>query len=420
MTLNHERISARTAALLLTVILLLGFAFRMWIILPYSQGPNGYSDENGYQTGGITFLNTGYISYADADEQTAATCVGMQATLASLFWLFGYTPQGLTVSHLFFSCFSLISAITIYLLAHQLHSRLAGLLGAALCALEPGVASLSCIFLTETPYICFNLLALYLLLRCAQEWHLGYFWGGVLCMIAAALFKGLALLVFLAVIPVLFRRKIPLKRWLPKAAIGTLAFILCFTPWWVRNYQLLGKFVPFTANRGDIQLMGSYMGFGYPEGTYQEKVNELDAEAWNQNYQDDTERRFARRGEVGKERLAQWFQENPLAFLFSHLIYKPFVMTVDRFQPVYIMPLWMISAAWWGCLLLACWGLLCPRFGGRVRPDYYAPLFYLLISVFATAIYAPLARYGAPYVPLWLFYTACGGADLLQRIKPKR
>ena len=84
--------------------------------------------------------------------------------------------------------------------------------------------------------------------------------------------------------------------------------------------------------------MGSYIGFGYPEGTYEEAVLQSDREAWEQGYQDDMERRFARRGEMGKERLWQWFTENPLAFVASHLLYKPLALTVSHLRTVDLMP----------------------------------------------------------------------------------
>lgn len=128
------------------------------------------------------------------------------------------------------------------------------------------------------------------------------------------LFKGLGLLALVAPAALLLRRRENLRPWLLRACAALAAFVLLFIPWWVRNGLLTGEFVPFTANRGDIQLMGSYIGFGYPEGTYEEAVLQSDREAWEQGYQDDMERRFARRGEMGKERLWQWFTENPLAF----------------------------------------------------------------------------------------------------------
>ena len=58
---------------------------------------------------------------------------------------------------------------------------------------------------------------------------------------------------------------------------------------------------------------------------------------YTSGYQDDMERRFARRGEMGKGRLWQWFTENPLAFVASHLLYKPLALTVSHLRTVDLM-----------------------------------------------------------------------------------
>lgn len=187
--------------------------------------------------------------------------------------------------------------------------------------------------------------------------------------------------------------------------------MLLFIPWWVRNGLLTGEFVPFTANRGDIQLMGSYIGFGYPEGTYEEAVLQSDREAWEQGYQDDMERRFARRGEMGKERLWQWFTENPLAFVASHLLYKPLALTVSHLRTVDLMSDRLMALVWWGCLALAAWGLLCPR--GRACAARVLCAGGLSAGGHADHGHlCALPRYGVSHVPIWLVYSGAGLQDL--------
>ena len=379
---DEGRLTPRRAALVLAVLLALGLALRVAAIVPYAMGPNTYSDDNGYLTSGITFARTGYIAYADPGLQTTAIGPGMPLLLGGLIALLGADPAGLVAAHIVFSCIGLLTAVAAYLLGALLCSRVAGLIAAGLCVLEPALLSVNIVFLTETPYMCLNLFAIYFLLASVREWRWGRYWAGVLCMCGAAFFKGLA------------------------------AFVLLFIPWWVRNGLLTGEFVPFTANRGDIQLMGSYIGFGYPEGTYEEAVLQSDREAWEQGYQDDMERRFARRGEMGKERLWEWFTENPLAFVASHLLYKPLALTVSHLRTVDLMSDRLMALVWWGCLALAAWGLLCPRLGGRARRGYYAPAVYLLVATLITAIYAPLPRYGVSHVPIWLVYSGAGLQDL--------
>ena len=399
-------LSRRTAAVLLAVILLAALAVRIALILMFSMGPNFYSDENGYLTGTVTFVNTGYISYADPASRTSATCVGMQLTLGLLLSLFGYTASGQIAAHVVFSAISLITAGVAYLLGTRWRGRLTGLAAAALCAFEPGLLTASCVFLTETPFICLNLSAIYLLTRWAQEDHFPSFWGGVLCTIASALFRGVGLMVLMIPAVILIRRRAPWRPLLMQAAAAVLAFVLVFTPWWVRNAKMYGKFVMFTTNSGDIQLMGSYMGIGAPEGTYDERVLELDAEAWNEGYQDDLVRRFARRGEAGRERLGEWFRENPIGFLLTHLIIKPFTLVTGHFMPIRILPEKAANVLWWLCLLLAFRGMA--AVSRSLRRGAGAVLAYLLAGCLISAVFAPLARYGLPYVPLWLILAACG------------
>ena len=419
MTQVRETVSPRRAALVLAAILAVGLALRVAAILPYAMGPNTYSDDNGYLTSGVTFARTGYIAYADPGLQTTAIGPGMPLLLGGLVALLGAEPAGLVAAHILFSAIGLLTAVSAYLLGTMLCSRMAGLLAAAACVLEPSLISVNIVFLTETPYMCLNLLAICCFLDSARRWSWRRYWAGMMCLCGAALFKGLALLAVVAPLAALVRRGERLRVWLPRAAAGALAFALVFLPWWVRNACLTGEFVPFTANRGDIQLMGTYEGWGYPEGTYEEAVLEADREAWEQGYQEDMERRFERRGEMGRERMEAWLREAPLGFVATHLLYKPLKLTLESLTTVDLLPPKAVALAWWACLAVAVWGLVCPRWGGRAGRGYYAPAAYLLVATMVTAVYAPLARYGVSHVPLWLFYTGAGGADLLARLKRK-
>lgn len=419
MTLEKDRLSPKKALIALALVLAAGFLLRLEPILNYDMGPNTFSDDNGYLTGGITFANHGYVSYEDTAAQTTATGPGMPLLLGALFSLFGYDANGLIAVHIAFSSIGLITAIGAYLLGTLLKNRMTGLFAAAFCALEPGLVSVNSLFLTETPYMCLNLFVMYCFLRCAKEWDLRIYWTGILCLLAGAMFKGLILMAPFAALPLMLRSREQLKKWMPRIAVAALAFVIGFSPWWVRNWQVLDRFVPFTANRGDLQLLGSYMGWGCPEGTYEETVLALDAEAWMEGVQDDVELRFARRGEVGKERLAEWFRTHPVGFVLTHLIYKPFVLTTGHLMQEPFVSARYSQWLWWGALTAALWGLLCPLFGKKAKAGYYLPALYLLVATLTTAVYAPLPRYGISHFPLWLFYAAAGTEDVLRRIRKR-
>lgn len=409
---------ARTARILLCVALALGLLLRVLVIASEPMGPNAFSDDNAYLSSAAVFVKTGYVTYAAPDARSGVLGPGMPLLLGFLFLLFGYQPTGLLLSHIAFSAIGLGTALGGYLLGRLLHSRWVGVLAAAFLALEPGLAAANSMFYTETPYMCLNLFALYALLRCAQGWRPGLFLAGVACVCGAAAFKGLALLVPVCVGLYLLFRRVPLRRWLPRAGMAALLCALVFLPWCVRNAQVVGTFTPFPVSQGDQKLLGSYVGWGYPEGTYEEGITELDARAWTEGYQADTYRRIALRGEYADERMARWLRENPLGFLGTHLLYKPVSLLLMEFYPHRVLgvPERYAQALWWALVALAVWGLSFgrPRKAAR-RAGYYLPALYLGLALLLTAMYVPLTRYNAPHAPLILLYAAVGVCDLWRR-----
>ncbi len=409
---------ARMARILLCVALMLGLLLRVVVILSEPMGPNAFSDDNAYLSSAAVFVKTGYVTYAVPDVRSGVLGPGMPLLLGFLFLLLGYQPVGLLLSHIAFSAIGLVTALGGYLLGRQLHSRRAGVLAAAFLALEPGLAAANCMFYTETPYMCLNLFALYTLLRCAQGWRPGLFLAGVACVCGAAAFKGLELLVPLCVGAYLLVRRVPLWRWLPRAGLAALLCALVFLPWCVRNWQVVGTFTPFPVSQGDQKLLGSYVGWGYPEGSYEEGITELDARAWTEGYQADAYRRIALRGEYADERMARWLRENPLGFLGTHLLYKPISLLLMEFYPHRVpgVPQRYAQALWWALVALAVWGLSFgrPRKAAR-RAGFYFPALYLGLALLLTAMYVPLTRYNAPHAPLILLYASVGVCDLWRR-----
>lgn len=413
-------IAASRARIGLLLIFLLGAALRLIVTLGTPMGLNGFSDDNAYISGAAVFAKTGYVTYGLPDTRSGVVGAGMPLLLGLLFTVFGYQPTGLTLSHIAFSMIGLCTAYGGYQLGALLHSRRAGVLAAAVLALEPGLIAANCLFYTETPYMCLNLFGLLLLVRCARKWRLPLFLAGVLCVCGAAAFKGLALLAPLCVLPLAFRRGAKLKSVLGLSALGVLIFGLVFLPWCVRNKQVVGDFVPFPTSQGDQKLLGSYVGVGYPPGTYAQGIAELDTDAWVNGYQADTYRRIASRGAYAQERLNQWLRTNPLEFAYTHLIYKPLTLLSMRDYPakVFALPKRAVQYAWVGVLALGLWGL---TFGAPKRiarqAGFFTPALYLALAALATAMYVPLERYNTPHTPFIALYAAVGLCDLWGRVR---
>ena len=125
--------------------------------------------------------------------------------------------------------------------------------------------------------------------------------------------------------------------------------------------------------------------------------------------QADKIQRIARRGEVAQARMNEWFQERPIAFLYTHLLYKPVTLLLLSFYPdrLFNLPERFVQYAWWGMLAFAALGTIIVRVRKKVFPmGFWMPLLYLCLAVPLTAVMVPLARYNAPHVPFVMLYTA--------------
>ena len=420
---TRNDLTARQAHVALCVILLLGALARAAVTLATPMGVNGFSDDNAYLNSAAVFLKTGYVTYAAPDTQSGVLGVGMPLLLGLMLRVFGYTQAGLLWSHIAFSFIGLVAAYGTYLLGTFLHSRRAGVVAALLTALSASMIATNSMFYTETPYLCLNLYALYFALRCATRWRFRHYLGAVACVCGAATFKGLALLAPLCVLPLIVARKIPLRRWLPKAALACAILAVVFLPWCVRNQQVVGEFTPFPVSQGDQKLLGTYVGLGAPSGSYNDDVAALDAAAWRDAYQTDVYRRIAERGALADQRSRQWFQTDPRGLIATHAIIKPATLIGMVFYPckVFGIPERAVQPLWWACLALAAWGLFGARPRGQARrPGYGIPALYLLFGVLLTAIYVPLARYNAPHVPFVMLYAGIALSDGWARLAGAR
>lgn len=407
-------ISARQSAIALAAIFAVGLALRIAITFSQPMGLNFFSDDNAYISSAIDFIKTGYITYSDHLRQSGVLGVGMPLILGLLFSVFGYQPAGLLASHVVFSCIGLLTAYGAYLWGRALHSRRAGVLAAALVTFDCCMMISNCSFYTETPYMCACLYALYFLSACVRRWNPWQFAAGIACFCAAASLKGLACLAPACVLALVWMYRVPLRRWLPKALIVIVVSALVFLPWCVRNLSVTGSFVPFPISQGDQKLLGSFEGIGCPEGDYASATLELDRRAWEEGYMADSIQRLKESGKYADMRYSKWFREQPLGFLFTHLVYKPLklITSITINRSIIPIPGKLLQAAWYACLALSLAGFVL----GRKTRLSWMPLIYLTAAVYITSVYIPLGRYNLPHIPFVLIYTSIGVFELYGRL----
>jgi len=190
---------------------------------------------------------------------------GYPVLLAAWFKVAGTSPRTARYLGAFLGT---LGVGAVMLLAHQFGSRIGTLWAGLLAALYPGAISTSVLLLSESPFVPLMLLQLYLWGRArSSPRRSAYRWAG-----AAGLTAAIACLVrpswllfapftiaYFSIVATATSWRIAKKnasirpdRWRDVRIAFVVLATLCvgMSPWWVRNYREVGKFVPTTLQVG--------------------------------------------------------------------------------------------------------------------------------------------------------------------------
>lgn len=214
--------------------------------------PFGFGDSEGYWVLGRAVARGEPYCYGPVNDQVFRT-PGYPVLLAPLF-LFSQNDPPIMAARAEGALFGAMGALGVGWLAHLLFGPRAGLLGAAIAAVYPGAIALSVFVLSEAPFCPLVVLQLALWIIAWQAPTRGR--AGTMALVAG-LAAGAATLVrptwlpfvpFAAGLGLLFGR----QRW-RHVGIGAammVGLILVMLPWWIRNYRVVGHFVPTSLQVG--------------------------------------------------------------------------------------------------------------------------------------------------------------------------
>ncbi|MGE5204720.1 MAG: ArnT family glycosyltransferase, partial [Chlamydiota bacterium] len=180
--------------------------------------------------------------------------------VAGVFKIFGiYTPASALTVMAINSVFSALTCLAIYLIGKELFGATVGVLAAWLWAVMPYTINWS-FWIWETSVSTFLLTLLFwLTLRLARQprprtWALyGLLWG-VLALTNASCLSFLPV----AAIWIWYRQRRDGQFRFLHAAASALLFVLMISPWIVRNYVVMGKFIFPRSDFGEELYMGNH------------------------------------------------------------------------------------------------------------------------------------------------------------------
>jgi 4-amino-4-deoxy-L-arabinose transferase-like glycosyltransferase len=245
----------RSAVVLIVVVLLAALGARLaaaWWWQSRLPGRFFFGDSESYWVLGQAIAHGGPYEYGSADARVFRA-PGYPLVLAPLF-VFGGDELPVLWARMFGAMLGTAAVGGVGWLAWRLFGARAGLAAAVIAAFEPGAVAMSVMVLSEALFC--PLLVLHLALWTAAWQTRSAVWtawlaaGAGVAAGAATLARPSWLLFTPAVILLGLVISGQRKRHLGIGAIMLLGLAVAMTPWWIRNYRVIGRFVPTTLQVG--------------------------------------------------------------------------------------------------------------------------------------------------------------------------
>ncbi|RDY71731.1 hypothetical protein DXT76_06970 [Halobacillus trueperi] len=300
------------------VIVGLALAIRLTALFNYGLSLFLNSDDAGYISSAVTFLETGMLTYHDPAHPTVHIMPGQTVLLAGVFFFLGHGDVGIYAAKTLFILLGTLNVYLVYCLGKYIANIKVGLIAAFFLAIFVPQVLTDNLLLTETPFMTCLLGLIYFSIKLANEKKMSQFFLVMLFYVSAIMFKATIALYPFVLLIYLITKKYPFKLAVKQALIAIGILLITLGPWWVRNYIHYDEFIPLTGGSGNPLLLGTYQGHGYNIGEPYEKVK--------QDIKDmDTEHAYERlslQKEAAIERIKTWWEEDPRLFLKSYIEFK--------------------------------------------------------------------------------------------------
>ena len=386
------------------LIILLSLAVKVALVLVAGAKYDLVSDDRSYIDTARIWVETGTFTYNDPTTPTVFVMPAFPALLALIYSLTGdgfvfaqtvRVVQAVLVSAALFIVFET---------GRRVFSDRAA--GVAICvaALYPPFWLMGNLVLTEALFVVPLALLVFTSVRALEtpspKWAVLFAlaWAAsVYVRPAVALWPGLFLLL-------LFHwRPAPVRQLAKAALVAASVFILCLSPWWVRNYRATGHFVALTKSSGNPLLLGTFIGGGPPTEVQASWYSSSDV--W---VNDDLDLKWA------KQRIRDGFRDHFREYLGWY--------TYGKLREFWKMYYWLpiagipdpVVSAWHKVVVLM--GLIGMGLARKSRPALL--LVSLLIYVtLLHMIFLGHGRYSAPFMPVVILFAGHAAVELTRRFR---
>lgn len=352
------------------------------------------NDDVKYIRSAIVLAEKDILTYENTTVDTVYIMPGLSYILALFFKLYGL-QDGIFYFRIFQVLLQAASLYLLFLIVRRAFNNKIALLACAVNALYlPEIFSVNLV-LMECIFKFLLLLLCYVSIIAIERKSVKYYLTASLLWATASYFRPTIALFPIVVFIMWLKERYKIIEMLKFGLISLSVFVLLLSPWWIRNYNLYQKFIPFTLSSGNPFLQGTYINYDQSKESIGYNASENDIE------RNEQEMKF------GYERLRKVGSKYPLKYIYWYTIGKSIYFWGSPFywRDIFSIKLLYVQIVHLIMLFTALYGLS----KNNKRNTTTNLMFYIMI--YFNLIYLPFytfSRYSYPLMPYVSAYAAFG------------
>lgn len=364
-----------------------------------------------------TLANTGNYTFHKPPSPTVFMMPGLPYTLAFLMKIFGEFG-GITALRIVQAILQVLSLLLIFFTARNIFNSkiaIASVIMDVACISEIWVPNL---VLTETFFKFFVLCLVYFSLYALEENKTKYYILGGLALGFAVLFRPTIALYPILILIMWIIKKVKFKEALKYTVIVIAVFSVVMSPWWIRNYIIFHRFIPFTMATGNPMDQGTFIDYNKKSRNtdgldYSEfRPKNRDVSELERNDLDVAEAKF---------RLKKLFPKQPFKYIYWYTIGKTWKQIDSPFYWRETFGIGITIPKFYHRFLLIIGALGVIMYLMKKGKNIHAVLPFMVIIYFIL-VYLPffaMSRYFYPAVPYLLMFNAYFIINIAQKFNIK-
>ena len=380
---NNRKIVLVIMVFFLIQVLTIALYSNNWYLGSFEKMDN---DDVKYIRSAWVLLESQMFTYHDINKPTVFIMPGYPFILAFFMNIFGKL-SGIVAVRLFQGVLQTISLYLIYKICKELFNEKVALIAIVIDTLYIPEAVSTVLILTETVFKFLLILLIYITIKALKTKSMKYYFAGGVVWALSVMVRPTIALFPVVVFTMWLVYHYSIREMIVRTSLVLGIFFLIMFPWWIRNYNVFDRVIPFTLSSGNPFLQGTYINYNQSVGYT------------GYDYSDDPIIRDKDELDAGKQRLILNFRQNPIGYIYWYSIGKTlyFWLAPYYYKSAFGIPILLVGIYHISLLILALTGMIRLKY---IKNN--SILFLMLVVLYFTVVYLPYytcSRYAYPVMP---------------------